>query len=82
MQVSIFTQKLFGFHIQETAPVGTRIAKLVVTDQKSAQVEKGLKFQLIKERVQPLPILQRLPKRQTGQLNATLDVSEVNRYGH
>ena len=50
--------------IKETAPVGTRIAKLVVTDRKSSELEANLKFNLMAERVQKLPIFDRLPKRQ------------------
>ena len=50
--------------IKETAPVGTRIAKLVVTDRESAQLESDLKFNLISESVKGLPFLGRLPKRQ------------------
>ena len=50
--------------IKETAPVGTRIAKLVVTDRKSSELEANLKFSLMAERVQKLPIFERLPKRQ------------------
>ena len=66
--------------IKETAPVGTRIAKLVVTDQKSSQVESGLTFKLISERVQPLPIFQRLPKRQIAQVNASTEVQDPNKH--
>ena len=50
--------------IKETAPVGTRIAKLVVTDRKSSELEANLRFSLMAERVQKLPIFDRLPKRQ------------------
>ena len=50
--------------IKETAPVGTRIAKLVVTDRTSSELEDDLRFNLIDERVQKLPIFDRLPKRQ------------------
>ena len=50
--------------IKETAPVGTRIAKLVVTDRASSELEADLRFNLIDERVQKLPIFDRLPKRQ------------------
>ena len=50
--------------IKETAPVGTRIAKLVVTDRKSSELESDLRFSLLNEMVQKLPIFDRLPKRQ------------------
>ena len=50
--------------IKEVAPVGTRIAKLVVTDRKSAELESNLRFSLLNELVQKLPIFDRLPKRQ------------------
>ena len=50
--------------IKETAPVGTRIAKLVVTDRKSSELEAILRFSLMAEKVQKLPIFERLPKRQ------------------
>lgn len=33
--------------IKESAPVGTRIAKLVVTDQRSSKLEKDLIFSLV-----------------------------------
>jgi len=35
--------------IKENAPVGTRIAKLVVTDQRSSKVEKDLIFSLVND---------------------------------
>ena len=67
--------------IKETAPVGTRIAKLVVTDRKSSELEANLRFNLMAERVQKLPIFERLPKRQImfpggHQVTADEDASE------
>ena len=65
--------------IKEVAPVGTRIAKLVVTDRKSAKLESDLRFNLMSERVQKLPIFDRLPKRQVvfpGGKQITVDDEE------
>jgi protocadherin Fat 4 len=51
--------------VKETAPVGTKIAQLVITDQKSQTVQSGLKFVIIEETTDTQPNLFRLPKRQT-----------------
>ena len=56
--------------IKEDAPVGTKLARLVVTDQKSQQVEDGLEFVIIEEKTDNQPNLFRLPKRQTSQHGA------------
>ena len=50
--------------VKETAPVGTKIAQLVITDQTSQQLENGLKFEIVKETTNVQPNLFRLPKRQ------------------
>ena len=67
--------------IKEIAPVGTRIAKLVVTDRKSSKLESDLRFNLMSERVQKLPIFDRLPKRQVmfpGGQEVTVDEEDSN----
>ena len=50
--------------VKETAPVGTKIARLVITDQESQQLEYGLSFNIIEETSNIQPNLFRLPKRQ------------------
>ena len=50
--------------VKETAPVGTKIAQLVITDQTSQQLEKELKFEIVEETTNIQPNLFRLPKRQ------------------
>ena len=50
--------------VKETAPVGTKIAQLVITDQTSQQLEKEVKFEIVEETTNIQPNLFRLPKRQ------------------
>ena len=55
--------------VKETAPVGTKLAQLVITDQTSQQLEKQLKFNIIEETTNVHPNLFRLPKRQISKEN-------------
>ena len=55
--------------VKETAPVGTKIAQLVITDQTSQQLEKELKFEIVEETTNIQPNLFRLPKRQIAKSN-------------
>ena len=50
--------------VKETCPVGTKIAQLVITDQKSQQLEGDLEFKILDETTDIQPNLFRLPKRQ------------------
>ena len=78
MYLSFYSGSLL---IKEVAPVGTRIAKLVVTDRKSSKLESNLRFNLMSERVQTLPIFDRLPKRQVlfpGGKEITVDEEDSN----
>ncbi len=59
--------------VKETAPVGTKLAQLVITDQKSQQLENGLKFEIVQETSNIQPNLFRLPKRQISKDNVGSD---------
>ena len=54
--------------VKETAPVGTKLAQLVITDQTSQQLEDHLKFEIISETSDIQLNLFRLPKRQITKL--------------